>query len=223
VPHITARGFSRPAELNTLLAALRDEAAVNRILLIGGDIAVARGAFESSLDVLATGALEQHGIQVVGLAGYPEGHHTLGPAKLWENLMAKLAQARARGLSTEIVTQFCFEARPLATWFGELQRRGIDVPVRIGMAGPASISSLITFAMRCGIGNSLRAITNRPESIGRLLRDATPDDLLAGLAEAWAGQLPERIPLLHVFPFGGVAKSGAWLQRARNRLPQERS
>jgi len=47
---------------------------------------------------------------------------------------------------------------------GELQGRNIDLPVIVGLAGPATPATLTKFALRCGIGNSMRALRGQ---IGR--------------------------------------------------------
>jgi hypothetical protein len=49
------------------------EAEVDRVLIIGGDDNPV-GPFHASLDLLATGVVERHGITRVAFAGYPEGH-----------------------------------------------------------------------------------------------------------------------------------------------------
>ena len=85
--------------------------------------------------------------------------------------------------------------------------------MRIGIAGPASVRSLLTFAMKCGIGNSLRMLINQPQSIGRMLRDATPDALVGELAEGLRALRAAGVGI-HLFPFGGLAKTGAWRRAA---------
>ena len=97
----------------------------------------------------------------------------------------------------------------------DVRDAGIDVPVRIGVAGPASITTLVKFAMRCGVGNSLRALTKRPQSFGKLLTDNTPDELIADLAQAFEG-IEGPLPQLHLFPFGGAVKAGKWLAQLKS-------
>lgn len=210
VPHVTARSFSSRAELGEFLARLAGEAGVERLLAIAGDVSVPRGPFASTLDLIRTGLLPEHGIKAVGLAGYPEDHHTLSAQSLSDAAQAKLAAAAEQGLATFLVTQFCFEAAPILDWHAATRRAGIAVPIRIGIAGPASLRALLTFAMKCGVGTSLRVLLNQPQSIGRMLRDASPDDLLRELADGFAGLAPGAAPKLHLFPFGGLEKTAAW-------------
>ncbi|HEX2216365.1 MAG TPA: methylenetetrahydrofolate reductase [Xanthobacteraceae bacterium] len=214
VPHLTARGVAGAAELSAVLTRLAGEAGVQKVLAIAGDVAVPRGPFGSTLEMVESGLLAAQGVKSVGFAGYPEGHHTQPREAVQEALAAKLAAARAQGLQGFIVTQFCFEAAPILAWLGAVRAAGVSVPIRIGVAGPASNRALLTFAMRCGIGTSLRVLLNQPQSIGRLLRDASPDGLIAELAAGLARLAPGERPRLHLFPFGGLAKTGAWRRQA---------
>ena len=149
----------------------------------------------------------------MGFAGYPEGHHTLSPQALAAALHEKLRLARMQGLQGFVVTQFCFEAEPVLRWLKQLRAGGDAVPARIGIAGPASLRALLTFAMKCGIGTSLRVLLNQPQSIGRLLRDASPDELVQELAAGLRALHAAGVGL-HLFPFGGLAKTGAWRKQA---------
>ena len=215
IPHLTARNFTDRDVLERQLARLRDEAQVSRALVIAGDVDRPRGAFASSLDVIATGLLERHGIRTVLIAGHPEGHPAVPDDVLDSALIEKIAAARRHGLQAEIVTQFCFEAEPIARWLAHLRSLGIDAPVRIGVAGPASTASLLKFALRCGVGNSLRALRTRGGAIGKLMGDTTPDALLADLGRALRGGDFGEITGIHLYMFGGVRKTADWLKGAR--------
>lgn len=215
VPHLTARHLASQGELDDALARLAGEAGVTRVFCIGGDVAVPRGPFASARDVMSSGALPAHGITTVGFAGYPEGHHIVAPAVIEAALAGKLASAREQRLDAFIVTQLCFEAAPILDWLGGLRAGGITAPVRIGIAGPTSIRTLLTFAMRCGVGPSLRMLLNQPQSIGRLLRDASQDQLADALDAALATMPGAGDVGFHLFPFGGLAKAAAWSLRAR--------
>ena len=115
-------------------------------------------------------------------------------------------------------------ARRLAAvtaWLAALRSDGISAPVRIGLAGPANVTTLIRFAMRCGVANSIRALTGRADRFMRLVSDSAPDGLIRGLAESPEMEAVEGVAGLHFFPFGGVAKTARWanaLRRGRFRL-----
>ena len=111
----------------------------------------------------------------------------------------------------DVVTQFCFESTPILQWIAELDRGGIDLPVIVGLAGPATPATLTKFALRCGIGNSMRALRAQIGRFGRLLTDTGPDDVVRGLRCAPAAATAS-IAGFHLFPFGGLRKAGDWLR-----------
>jgi len=215
IPHLTARNFLGRDALESQLARLSAQAQVTRALVIAGDVDRPRGPYSASVEIIETGLLERSGVQTVLIAGHPEGHPAVGDAVLDAALSDKIASARRHGLQPEIVTQFCFEAEPIARWLARLRASGIDVPVRIGVAGPASTASLLKFAMRCGVGNSLRALRLRGSAIGKLMGDTTPDALLADLAKTQRAQDLGPIAGIHLYMFGGVRKTAQWLNGAR--------
>jgi methylenetetrahydrofolate reductase (NADPH) len=209
VPHIAAREMVSRETLDDFLTRLRGEADVTRILLIAGDVVAAKGPFKSGLDIGVSGLVEAHGFASVSVAGHPEGHPYLKP----ENAFATLAAWRDWGLQTKIrvdvVTQFCFETAPILGWIGELHARGITLPVIVGLAGPASPATLTKFALRCGIGNSMRALRGQIGRFGRLLTDTGPDDVMRGLLSA-PKVATAPIAGFHLFPFGGLRKAADW-------------
>lgn len=223
VPHIGARHLKSAAALDDLVARLAGEAGVDRALLIAGDAAAPAGPFESSVAVLASGVLQRHGFRAAGFAGYPEGHPRIAPAALKRALAEKLKLAAEHGIEPYIVTQFCFEPAALTAWLTALRADGVTIPVRIGLAGPANVATLVRFAIRCGVTNSIRALTARADRFLRLVSDSAPDALVRGIAEV-AGADPALlagVAALHFFPFGGVAKTARWanaLKRGRFRI-----
>ena len=212
VPHIAVREMASHKALDDFLARARGEAGVTRILLIAGDVATTRGPFRSTRDVRASRLIEAHGIDSVSVAGHPEGH----PFLELPDAMKVLGDWRDWGRQTdtrvEIVTQFCFESAPILQWIAELDRAGIDLPVIVGLAGPATPATLTKFALRCGIGNSMRALRAQIGRFGRLLIDTGPDDVVRGLRSAPAAATAS-IAGFHLFPFGGLRKAGGWLRQ----------
>jgi methylenetetrahydrofolate reductase (NADPH) len=222
VPHIAAREMPSREALDDFLERLRGEADITRILLIAGDTALARGPFKSSLDICASGLLEARGIARLSVAGHPEGHPYLETVEALAVLEAWRGWGRANAIQVEVMTQFCFESAPILGWIGDLRARGIDLPVIVGLAGPATPATLMKFALRCGIGNSMRAVRSQIGRFGRLLTDTGPDDVLRGLQSA-----PELatapIAGFHLFPFGGLRKSGDWVRSYGPAMPQTAS
>jgi methylenetetrahydrofolate reductase (NADPH) len=218
VPHIAAREIASREVLDDFLARLRGEADVSRVLLIAGDVAAARGTFKSSHDVAASGLLQAHGIARVSVAGHPEGHPYLDQAATYQALTDWRDWGRANGIRIDIVTQFCFEAAPIINVLREVCARDIGLPVIVGLAGPATPATLTKFALRCGIGNSMRALRRQIGRYGRLLLDATPDEVMQGLVAA-PSETTAGIAGFHLFPFGGLRKTSNWLRHQPEAAP----
>ncbi|HXV24526.1 MAG TPA: methylenetetrahydrofolate reductase [Alphaproteobacteria bacterium] len=210
VPHISARSIPDLPALEAYLRALRSEALVDQVLAIGGGLSKPVGCFDSSLQLLETGLFEKYGIRKIGIAGHPEGTPDIAPAELEKVLRRKASYAYATGAQMYLVTQFCFEAGPVIRWIERLRAIGIGLPVRIGVPGPASIKTLLRYAQECGIGPSMRVLTRQARNVAKLLTVQTPDRLLADLAEFQAADPEQQLRGVHLYPFGGFAKTCAW-------------
>jgi methylenetetrahydrofolate reductase (NADPH) len=210
VPHIAARRLVNATVASVFLAGLRDEAGVTRALVIAGDSQAAVGPYTSSLAILETGLLQAHGIRSVGIAGYPEGHGGISAQALLEALDRKIAYARSHGIEPFVVSQFCFDGNVVVDWLAKLRARGVTLPVRVGLAGPAKVRTLLNYGMRCGVGDSLRAFGSQPVSLTRLLMRHGPEKAVRTIAQS-AAELG--IAGLHFFPFGGFAESARWIKK----------
>jgi methylenetetrahydrofolate reductase (NADPH) len=220
VPHIAAREIASREALDDFLMRLRGEADVTRMVLIAGDVVAAKGPFKSSLDVCASGLIEARGIARLSVAGHPEGHPYLSPANVFKALEAWRDWGQLTKIQVDVVTQFCFESAPILGWIGDLNARGIKLPVIVGLAGPATPATLTKFALRCGIGNSMRSLRSQIGRFGRLLTDTGPDDVMRGLQSApRAATAP--IAGFHLFPFGGLRKASDWLRNYRQETLRE--
>jgi len=215
VPHIIARKLSSRSQLEQALAALRD-GGVDEALCIAGDIAVENNAFDSSLEVLQTGLFGQYGFREVGVAAHPEGSKAIGEARVAEALAGKVEFAKTAPFKLRFVTQFGFDAQAFIDWERETSARGIDLPMHVGVAGPASFKQLAKFAVVCGVGASARMLANRTGAMADLLRTKAPDDLIVDFARHRAANPASRIRCPHFFAFGGVAKSARWANAVRD-------
>ena len=209
MPHLSARRIGSHAELATMIERCTAEAGVKRVFIVAGDPPEPAGPFADTLSVVRTGLLERHGIMAVGIAGHPDGHPALDAEGLWQALTEKRDEIAARGMASLIVTQFGFDAAPFLAWLAELRARGIDVPVRIGVPGPAGIKTLLRFAAHCGVGTSASVMARYGVSLTRLLGTAGPDKLVDALAR---GLGPAHGPVrLHFYPFGGLDRTVGWI------------
>ncbi|MEM7072584.1 MAG: metFprotein, partial [Pseudomonadota bacterium] len=182
VPHIAARSLASIAMLDQLLGQLHDEAGINHALLIGGGVAKPLGPFASSMEVLETGLLQRHGFTRIGIAGHPEGSPDIPEQAVREALIAKNRFARDHGVQMYITTQFCFELAPIKAWEQRLAEWGNQLPVHIGLAGLATLKTLLKHAYACGIGNSMRVLTRQSKNLTHLLSVKAPDRLVRELA-----------------------------------------
>jgi methylenetetrahydrofolate reductase (NADPH) len=209
-PHLVARRINYPATLRSTLAELLAHG-VEQVLLVAGDTEHAQGEYESSLDVLSSGLLEQSGIRRIGVAGYPEGQRGIGLAMLTSALKSKQAFADRSGLPLFIVTQFGFNGNALKGWEPELARMDVRLPILAGIAGPAPLSKLIKFAMRCGIGASLRVVMHNLSGVHDMAELATtPEQHVMRLM-----QLPSTTQVLapHFFCFGDSLETARWINQ----------
>lgn len=211
VPHIAAREIASREALDDFLGRARGEAGVTRLLLVAGDVVAAKGPFKSSHDVAASGLIEAHGIARLSVAGHPEGHPYLSAASSFKALKAWQDWGREVNIRIDVLTQFCFESAPILDWLGELDAHGVKLPVIVGLAGPATVATLTKFALRCGIGHSMRSLRGQIGRYGRLLTDAGPDDVMRGLQSA-PKAATAAIAGFHLFPFGGLRKAAGFLR-----------
>ncbi|MCC6826700.1 MAG: methylenetetrahydrofolate reductase [Novosphingobium sp.] len=217
IPHIPARRLKSAAELDHFLDRLATEAAVDRVFVIAGDTGAPNGPFEDALGLIRTGSLARYGVVHVGIAGYPEGHPAIDSGKLWQALIDKSRLLGELGHEYSIVTQFGFDAAPLLEWAATLRSKGVHVPLRAGIAGPTNVKTLLRFAARCGVGASTKVLAKYGISITRLFGTSDPGALVADLAEQIRPDVHGDLRL-HVYPFGGLAKSASWM--ADFKLPQ---
>ena len=87
---------------------------------------------------------------------------------------------------------------------------GIDIPIHIGVAGPAKLQTMIKFSMACGVGASLRVLKRRAKDVTKLLLPFKPDQFLIELAKHKASNPDFLITNVHFFPLGGIKTNAKW-------------
>lgn len=212
MPHFPARIIKDRATLADWIARYRAEADVRQALLLGGGVSRPHGDFHCSMQLLETGLFD--GFERLHVAGHPEGNRDIDPDGSDRNVMEALRWKQEFSKRTDarmaIVTQFCFEARPVIDWVNRLQAEGIDMPVHIGVAGPAKLQTLIKFAIACGVGPSLKVLQKRAMDVTKLLLPYEPTDFVAELAAHKAAHPDFGIESVHFFPLGGIKTNATW-------------
>lgn len=208
VPHVVARSLTDLGDADRFIGRLRDEAGVDRVLALGGDRDAPVGELHSSQQLIESGLLRKHGIGRLFIACYPERHPRITDEALEAARRTKLDIAAGQGLDVTLISQFCFDAAPIIA----LARR-MRAPYRVGVAGPADRTTLVRYGLTCGIGASLRALKHRQTRA--LLSTETPEALLTEVATAREADPALNITGVHLFTFGGLARSVEWAEGLR--------
>lgn len=210
VPHISARRIKSQEMLEEFLSALQAQGTSQNVFSVGGDPHTPEGPYSDSLEVIQTGLLQKYGVEHVSIAGYPEGHPDIKDAELWRVLEGKYATLQEQGLPGTILTQFGFDVDPIVRWIEEVRRRGIQLPIRVGVPGPAGIKRLLTYASRFGVSTSAGIAKKYGFSLTNLLGTAGPDKLISALD---AAMTPEHGDVkLHFYTFGGMKATAEWIE-----------
>jgi methylenetetrahydrofolate reductase (NADPH) len=212
VPHIVARRIESLKALDENLARFVGDAGIRQVLVVAGDIDKAEGELDSALQILDSGLLEKHGLRKLGVAGHPEGHRNVDDATLKQALKRKNAYALATGADVYVVTQFVFSAEPIVNW----ERGTSDVnrlPYMAGVPGLATIKTLLKYALECGVGPSLHAISKHAANLTKLLAVHAPDEVIVGLARHRIENPQSLVKGIHFFPFGGLKRTAEWVNK----------
>ncbi|MEU6064423.1 methylenetetrahydrofolate reductase [Streptomyces sp. NPDC047082] len=214
VPHISARRLGSQADLEEFLAGLRADGTADNVFVVGGDPARPEGPYEDALTVIRTGLLQRHGVRHIGISGYPEGHPAISEHALWSALTDKSAVLGAQRLAGDVITQFGFDADRVLTWVERARERGVGLPIRIGVPGPAGVRRLIGYATRFGVGTSASIARKYGFSLTSLVGTAGPDRLLRTLAREYDVRRHGDLKV-HFYTFGGLRATSEWIARFR--------
>ena len=108
-------------------------------------------------------------------------------------------------------TQFFFEAKVFETWEKHINSLGNRLDIHAGIAGPASLKILFSYAKSCGVGNSISFLSKQALNIKKITTTKTPDKLIADLADYKLNNPDSKLEKLHLYPFGGVKKTSQWM------------
>ena len=214
MPHFPARIIESKEVLVNWIDRYKNEAGVKDALLLAGGVNQPYGEFHSSMDLLDTGEFDKAGFENLHVAGHPEGNMDIDTDGKTKNVDSAISWKQEFSQKTDanmaITTQFCFESGPVIEWADRMASMGIDIPIHIGVAGPAKLQTMIKFSMACGVGASLRVLKRRAKDVTKLLLPFKPDQFLTELAEYKALNPNFLITNVHFFPLGGIKTNANW-------------
>ena len=214
-PHFPARIIKDKATLNEWISRYQGEAGVNQALILAGGVSKPHGEYESSMDLLKTGLFDKENFKNIHIAGHPEGNKDIDPDGSTNNVDSALNWKQnfknATDAKMAIATQFAFEAGPIIEWANSIKNANIDIPIHIGIAGPAKLQTLIKFAIACGVGPSLKILQKRATDVTKLLLPYEPIDVLSQLANHKENNPDFNISNVHFFPLGGIKTNAKWV------------
>ncbi len=220
MPHFPARIIKDKSTLEEWINMYQVEAGINQALLLAGGVDKPHGTFESSMQLVETELFERYNFKNLHFAGHPEGNKDIdkdGSNKnVDEALLWKQKFNERSDIDIAITTQFCFEAEPVIEWANSLTNNGINIPIHIGVAGPAKLQTLIKFSIACGVGPSLKVLQKRAKDVKKLLLPFDPNDFLETLAKHKKENPKFNISNIHFFPLGGINTNASWIKNAIN-------
>src|SRR5690606_1774838 len=113
----------------------------------------------------------------------------------------------------EIVTQFGFDPAAAISWIERVRGLGIQLPIRVGVPGPAGVKRLLTYAARFGVSTTAGIARKYGRSLTNLLITAGPDKFISELAKGLDPSI-HGVVRLHFYTFGGPRATAEWAQHA---------
>ena len=212
VPHLSARLVRDEAHLADIVARLRG-AGIDDVFVPAGDADPPAGRFDSSLSLLD--ALTDLGrpFRQVGITGYPQSH-----PKIEDDVIVQ-AMWDKRHHATYLVSNLCFDPATLTQWIARVRRRGVTLPLYVGMAGPVERTRLLKMAAKSGVAESARFAYGHADWFLRLGTPGaySPDRLLDRIAGTLAAPA-SAVAGLHIFTFNQVQQTERWRRALLDRL-----
>ena len=208
MPHFPARIIKDKNVLQDWISKYQNEANVKNGLLIAGGANKPYGEYDSSIQLIESELFDKADFQNLHIAGHPEGSMDIDPdgstknvdqALSWKNEFSKRTDAKMA-----ITTQFSFDADSVIRWANNVKKSGIDIPIHIGIAGPAKLQTLLRYSIECGVGASIKIIQKRAMDLTKLLLPYKPTNIITELATHKANNPTFNIEKVHFFPLGGI-------------------
>lgn len=215
VPHVAARMVHGRTELEEIVDRLV-RVGVQRIFVPGGDATPTAQTYQCALELLED--LHELGqpFHEVGITGYPESHPQIDDDVTVQSMWDK------RRYATHVVSNLCPQPETVVTWLQRLRRRGMPLPVYVGVPGPVDRAKLVTMARRIGVGQSARFLAGHRFLFTRLAAPGgfRPERFLRELAPVL--DRPETgIAGVHLYTFNQVDRAEQWRRATLARLQED--
>jgi methylenetetrahydrofolate reductase (NADPH) len=207
VPHLSARLVRDSAHLGEIVVRMT-AIGVEDVFVPAGDADPPAGEFNSALDVLEHLAELGSPFKHVGITGYPETHPKI------EDDITVQAMWDKRRHANYIVSNLCFDPAVLRHWITRIRRRGVTLPLLVGLAGPVDRTKLIQMATKIGVADSARFVAGHSSALVRLSTPGAyqPERLLDRVGSTLAA--PDSLVTgLHIFTFNQIAQAEQWRQQ----------
>jgi methylenetetrahydrofolate reductase (NADPH) len=213
-PHLSARLVRDRGELAEILQRLR-EAGISDAFVVAGDVDEPAGEFDGAAGLLRAMSEIGHDLGEVGITGYPESHPKISDEMTIQAMYEKAPYA------TYIISQICFDPEVTSDWARRVWRRGVKLPIRIGMPGYVSRQKLMRISGSIGLGESARFLKRQRNWLLKMFLPGgySPDRLIRGLKPGFTD--PEsNVQGLHIYTFNEVEGTEAWRREMLGRVEE---
>src|SRR5919199_261567 len=145
VPPLSARIVCDRGQLADILAR-QGESGIRDVFVVAGDTENPAGKFAGASALLKAMAELGHDFDEVGITGYPESHPFISDADTIKAMYEKEPYA------TYIVSQISFDTGLIAGWVRRVRRRGVELPIYVGIPGVVSRQKLMRISKGIGLG-----------------------------------------------------------------------
>ncbi|MCX6006619.1 MAG: methylenetetrahydrofolate reductase [Chloroflexi bacterium] len=207
VPHLAARLVRNREHLEELVDRYEEDG-FEELFVVGGDETEPVGPYHSAALVLKDMQEMPNRPKRIGIGCYPDGHPLISRDELFKALQEK------QPMVNYMITQICFDQKKITSWLGDMRKRGINLPVYIGIPGVLKRQKLLDISLKVGVGDSTRFIMHNLGLAARLLGSEmyTPDKLVKQ-AVSMSGDKANGIAGFHIYTFNQCQTTEQWRQK----------
>lgn len=212
VPHLAARLVVDEVHLKEIVSRLAGMG-VSEIFVPAGDADPPAGIFDSSLGLLVALSTLDHPFCEIGITGYPESHPRIDDDVTVQAMWDK------RVYATYLVSNLCFDAATVRAWVRRIRKRGVTLPLNVGLTGPVDRTKLISVATKIGVGESAKFLTKHAEWFLRLGIPGgySPNRFLFNLSGTFADPT-SMVRGVHLFTFNQIRQTEQWRLQLLERI-----